>query len=129
MTEEIEALLRLAEESMAAAQSLLEQGHFRFSVSRSYYTMFYCAQALHLSQGRSYSKHSAVIAGFGEHFVKTGLFDKRFHEYLRKAFADRQRGDYEAMDQVSENTARTALARSQEFIQATNAFLQAEEST
>jgi len=63
MTEEIEALLRLAGESMAAAKTLFEQGHFRFSVSRSYYTMFYCAQALHLSQGRSYSRHSAVIAG------------------------------------------------------------------
>lgn len=65
MTPEIAALIRLAEQSLDAAETLLKCGHFRFSVSRSYYTMFYCAESLLLTQSRSYSKHSAVIAAFG----------------------------------------------------------------
>ena len=123
MTPEIDALIRLAEQSADAAETLLNRGHFRFSVSRSYYTMFYCIEALLLSAGRSYSKHSAVIAAFGQHFVKTGLFEKSFYDHLRKAFEDRQRGDYEAMEQVSRKTAITALNQSREFLQATKAFL------
>jgi len=56
MTPQIAALIRLAEESVDAAETLFKHGHFRFSVSRSYYTMSYCAQALPLSEGRSYSR-------------------------------------------------------------------------
>ena len=89
--------------------------------------MLYCVQALHLTQGYSYSKHSAAIAHFGKHFVRTGLFDARFHDYLRKAFEDRHRGDYEAMQDVSEETARIALDRSREFLAATMAFLSREQ--
>jgi len=126
MTPETQALLRLAGQSIVAAETPLRQGLFRFSAARSYYTMFYCAQALHLSGGRSFSKHAAVIAGFGRHFVKTALFDKKFHDHLRKAFRDRQRGDYEAMREVSEETARLALRRSREFLAATKAYLSKE---
>jgi len=124
MSPEVEALLRIAEQSLDAAETLLRHGHCRFSVSRSYYTMFYCVQALHLSQGRSYSKHGAAIAGFGRHFVKAGLLDKQLHQHLRRAFEDRQRGDYEAMEDVSPETSRVAVERSREFLNTAKAFLQ-----
>jgi len=123
MTPEIDALIRLAEQSADAAETLLDRGHFRFSVSRSYYTMFYCAEAVLLGKGLSYSKHSAVIAAFGQHFVKAGLFDRTFFDHLRKAYEDRQRGDYDAMEQVSRDTALSALTRSRDLLQATKAFL------
>lgn len=126
MTPHIEALLRLARQSIQGATAMRDQRLFRFSVARSYYTMFYCAQALHLREGRSFSKHAAVIAGFGQHFVKTGLFDKKFHDYLRNAFQHRQRGDYDAIRDVSEETARLLLEQSREFLAATTAFLSQE---
>ena len=124
MTPEIEAIIRVAEQSADAAEVLLQRGHFRFSVSRSYYTMFYCAETLLLSQGRSYSKHSAVIASLGQHFVKTGLLDNRFHQYLRKAFEDRERGDHETMEETSEKVARISLERSREFLKAAKTLLE-----
>jgi len=123
MTDEVQAQLRAAAESIDAAELLLERGHYGFSAARSYYTMFYCASALHAHQGRSYSRHGGVIAGFGQHFVKTALFDPKFHTYLRDAFRDRQRGDYGMMDFVSQETARAVLAHSREFLDATRAFL------
>jgi uncharacterized protein (UPF0332 family) len=33
--------------------------------------MFYVAQAFLAGEGLSFSKHSAVIAAFGQHFAKT----------------------------------------------------------
>ena len=97
MTPEIEGWLRLAEESREAAETLLGAGHARICASRAYYAMFYCASALHLSQGRSFSRHGSVIGAFARYFVKTGLFDRKFHSYLHGAFEERQISDYDAL--------------------------------
>lgn len=116
--EEVRALVRKAEESLDVARVLLDRGNFGFSASRSYYAMFYLAEALLLIQGLSFSKHSAVIAAFGRVFVKTGLMEGKFHAYLRKGFETRQVGDYEPMEKISEETARLALQRAHEFLEA-----------
>ena len=72
MTEAQAALLKKAEASLKAA-SLLQTGEFYdFAASRAYYSMFHVAEALLLDEGLTYSKHSAVIAAFGERLVKTG---------------------------------------------------------
>ena len=123
MNPEIDALVRLAEESRDAAEALLEAGYPRFSAARSYYTMFYCASALHLSQGRAFSQHGAVIGAFARYFVKTGLFDRKFHRYLHEAFEERQLGDYEALANVPEEAARAVLDRAAELIEATRGYL------
>ena len=116
MTPEVEALLALSDESVAAAEALLSSGHFRFCVSRAYYAMFYAAEALHLHEGRAYSSHGAVIADFGRHFVKTDRMEKRLYRYLRKAFEDRQRCDYDATEVVTRHAAVKAIERAQEFV-------------
>ena len=72
MKPELEALAKKGRRSLAASHRLYAQGDYDFAASRAYYAMFYLAEALLLSQGLSFSKHSAVIAGFGEHFVKRG---------------------------------------------------------
>ncbi|MFW6163225.1 MAG: HEPN domain-containing protein [Planctomycetota bacterium] len=123
MNEEVEAFLALAAESAEVAQMLVGTGHYRIAVSRSYYCMFYCTKALHENEGRSLSRHGAVIAAFGREFVKTGRFDPKLHAYFREAFRERQRSDYVAMASVSEAAARTALERAGEFIEATRAYL------
>jgi uncharacterized protein (UPF0332 family) len=45
--------------------------------------MFYVAQAFLLGDGLAFSKHSAVISAFGQHFTKTGRAPADFHRYLR----------------------------------------------
>jgi uncharacterized protein (UPF0332 family) len=70
MTSEQEALLRKAYSSLAAARLLANQKYYDFSISRAYYAMFYVAQAFLSGEGLSFSKHSAVIAAFGQHFCK-----------------------------------------------------------
>ncbi len=80
-------------------------------------------EALLLSKGMSFSKHSAVIAAFGEHFALPGLLDAKFHRYLIEGFEVRQVADYEAREEVSQATARTTLDRASEFLQAAKSFL------
>jgi uncharacterized protein (UPF0332 family) len=73
MTPEQEALLKKARESVRAAKLLADNRLYDFAASRAYYAMFYVAEALLLSQGLSFSKHSAVIAAFGQRFVRPGM--------------------------------------------------------
>ena len=70
---EIDKLLEMAEEDIKVAEILLEQKFYRVSVCRSYYAMFYIAEALLLTKNLSYSSHHAVISFFGKEFVKTKL--------------------------------------------------------
>ncbi len=46
MTEEIDKLVRKAKRSLEAAKRLFDDADYDFSVSRAYYSMFYCAGAL-----------------------------------------------------------------------------------
>ncbi len=82
---ETQALLEKARQSLQAAENLRKDGFLDFSASRTYYAMFYTAEALLIEQGLSYNSHSAVIAAFGKRFAKTGLLDSRFHRYLLDA--------------------------------------------
>jgi uncharacterized protein (UPF0332 family) len=124
MNPEIEEQLCMADESLRTAEGMVRLGNYRFSVSRSYYTMFYCATALLLSQGRTFSRHGALIAAFGREFAKAGLLDAKFHEYLQKAFLARQRSDYESKARAWESEAAQALQWSREFLDATKAYLE-----
>jgi len=94
MSEELKKLINKAERSLKAARKLYKDGDYDFSISRAYYKMFYCAESLLLTKGMSFSKHSAVIAGFGKYFAKTGLLPSTLHSYLLTAYKDRQIGDY-----------------------------------
>ncbi|WP_335755348.1 HEPN domain-containing protein [Thermococcus profundus] len=98
------AIIHKAEESLEAAKALLEKGAYEFAVSRAYYTMFYCAEAILLTKGISVSKHSAVIALLGKELVKTGEIPYKFFTYLRLAFQLRPVADYSFETHLSEKT-------------------------
>lgn len=110
-------LLRKAQESLQAAKVLLANNYPDFAASRAYYTMFYVAEAFLEGEGLAFSKHSAVIAGFGQHFVRTGKVPAQFHRFLIEAQQVRQSGDYSILHEVSEEQAATQIARAARFLE------------
>jgi uncharacterized protein (UPF0332 family) len=116
MTEAVHELLDKSERSINAANLLLGDGYDDFAASRAYYAMFYAVEALMLDRDLSFSKHSAVIAAFGKLFVKTGIFDSRFHRSLLNAFDLRNAGDYGSTGTVSRNEASQIIAEAGELL-------------
>ena len=114
---DISELIEKAKESLDAAKSLFENGFYDFSVGRSYYAMFYTAEAVLLTKNLSFSKHSAVIAAFGKEFVKPAILPKKLREYMVSAFDMRQLGDYGAPGSVSEGRAQSLIEETKEFIE------------
>ena len=123
MTTEQAALVAMAEESLRAARLPADQGIHRFSVSRAYYAMFYCAEALLLSMGKSYSKHSGVTAAFGLEFAKAGRTPPALHRFLIEASELREEGDYDAGASIGGDDSGEQILRAESFAQATREYL------
>ena len=102
---EAQGYLDKARESIDAAQDLVRRGSCGFAASRAYYAMFYCAQALLLSRGLTYSSHGATIAAFGREFAKPRHLDPTLHLYIREAFDIRQVADYDPLRAITKETA------------------------
>jgi len=113
---EIISLIERANKYLNSAELLIKEGDFESSVSRSYYAMFYSAEALLLTKELSFSSHGGVISGFGEHFIKTDLFPKEMGKELNRAFEKRQLGDYEYTFVFSEKEAEDILEKSRYFV-------------
>ncbi len=120
---EILSLIKKARRSLKAAELLFSKGDYDFAISRAYYAMFYCAEAVLLTRNMKFKKHSTVIAMFGKEFVKTGLLPEELHQYLIKAYSAREKGDYESLFMQSEEEAQDILKETEEFISTTEKFL------
>jgi len=116
MTEDQAELLEASRESVRASRLLLDGGFFGFSASRSYYAMFYVAQAFLEGIELAFSRHSATISGFAQHFCMTGQVPTAFHRYLLEAHAARHDGDYGPWDAVTQRMAEEALAHAEAFL-------------
>ena len=100
--QEINELSQKTQESLRAAKLLSQQGYYDFAASRGYYAMFYAAEAALLSQGLSFSKHSAVVAAFRQHLARQERVPRHLHRCLLDAFDLWMVGDYDAPGAVGE---------------------------
>lgn len=101
----------------------MDDGLHEFAVSRAYYAMFYLAEALLLDDGLAFSKHSAVIAAFGQHFVRTGRLPAEIHAHLREAQDQRNIGDYGTGDAPGAEQAGGQIRRAEQFLDAARRLL------
>ncbi|HHE04695.1 MAG TPA: HEPN domain-containing protein [candidate division WOR-3 bacterium] len=126
MREEINKIIEKAERSLKTAKELFNKGDYDFAVSRAYYTMFYMAEAVLMTKGLSFSKHSAVISAFGQHYIKTGIIDKKYHKMFSDAFEIRQIGDYNFLREISEEEALIVVKNAEDFLNEIRRFLNRE---
>jgi uncharacterized protein (UPF0332 family) len=114
---EVESLIKRAKRYLRSAEILLEDGDYESTVSRTYYAMFFSAQALLLTKNLSFSSHKGVISAFGEHFIKTGIFPREMGRELNRAFEKRQIGDYEHTFVISKDEAKELLEKGKDFVE------------
>lgn len=113
---QIQALIEKARRYLRSAELLIHDGDYDSAVSRSYYAMFYLAQAALLKKKMTFTSHKAVISAFGRYFVKTGIFEKRLGRDLNIIFDERQLGDYESNFSISEDNARHTVESARGFV-------------
>ncbi|HEX9757094.1 MAG TPA: HEPN domain-containing protein [Nitrospiria bacterium] len=127
MRPELNELVSKSRESLDAAEVLFQHKFYGFAAARAYYAMFYLSEAALLGKGLTYSKHSAVIGAFGQHFTKTGLVDTKYHRYLKSAYDKRAVGDYAVGVHVSEKAASETIGQAKEFMSVILRYLESQE--
>jgi uncharacterized protein (UPF0332 family) len=114
---EIESLFQRAKKYLRSSELLINEGDYESSVSRTYYAMFYSAQAILLTKKISVSTHKGLITTFGEIFIKTGILPKELGRELNRAYQKRQLGDYEYTLIISAEEAKQMLVEGKKFIE------------
>jgi uncharacterized protein (UPF0332 family) len=123
MKESSRLLVIKARRAIEAAETLLENGYPDFATGRAYYAMFYIAEALLNEKELRFSKHGGVHGAFGEHYVKTGLFDTKFHRWLLDAFEQRIEGDYASDVLIIDRDAMELIDHAKEFLDRAEQYL------
>ena len=112
----VETLLARAEKALAGAQLPYDGAFYEDAVSRSYYAMFYAAEALLLARRHSASTHKGVIMQLNRHLVKKGHLAERYGKMLSRGAAKRQLADYTGDFVISEEEAAEVLRDARQFI-------------
>ncbi len=112
-----------AHEMLEVARENVGNDRYSSACNRAYYGCFYAASALLFSKGLSFGKHSAVIAAFRQHFIKTGEFDVRWSKTYELIMTSRQIGDYELNLSIEKEQAEQMVLEAGNFIQEVEAWL------
>jgi len=116
--------MKNAQEMLDVAEENLRNDHGNSACNRAYYGIFYAASALLFSKGKSYGKHSAVLAAFRQYFIKTGEFDKKWSDDYEFIMDSRHTADYELYDSLENEDVVIVLAKAREFIEEVKKWLQ-----
>ena len=123
MNELVMYRLESAKERLDAAKILLAAGKYKDSIGRSYYAIFTAVREVLTKDGVDFSKHAGVISYFQREYIKTGIFDKKYSNYLQEAFQIRNNCDYDDFYIVVKDDAVEQLSRAEEYYNAVKKYL------
>ena len=115
--------LERANESIKAAELMLENGMYISAMNRIYYSMFYAVQALLVLKESAFSKHGQVKGFFNKEFIKTGVFPKDFGKLFNTVFEYRQKFDYVDLIIPEEELISDYISKANIFIQQITEFI------
>ena len=116
--------LELAKERIEISKFMIDNGHYKDSVNRSYYSIFSAIRALLAEKEVDFKKHSAVISYFRLNYIKTEIFDKKLSDYVGSAFNTRNDCDYEDFVFISREEAETQYLHAVEFYEVIKKYLE-----
>ena len=99
-----------ANSTFAEAQKVAEAfGYYSLAANRLYYSLYYAATALFLSDNLMCKTHKGVLVQLHKNYVTTGLLTQDEGRLMQKMFIQRQEGDYEAFVVVTKEDYEEAL--------------------
>lgn len=116
--------LENAKEKLESAKLLLDAGHYKDSIGRSYYAIFTAVRAVLAKDKIDFSKHAGVIAYFQKEYIKSGVLDKQYSKYLQGAFQIRNSCDYDDFFIASRQDAEEQFRRAEEMVHVISEYVE-----
>lgn len=113
---EAEALLKKAQKYLQSAAVLIELEDFDSCASRSYFAMFYAAQAALLHVGNALPATQGIRSAFISRFVESGQFPSRAGKALNEAAEYQEVGDYSHDFAIGPEDAAYVLQEAEAFV-------------
>jgi len=126
LSRQLKTMMKKAMDNLEVAKQLHNQSHYNDAASKSYYAVFHSLQAILLTKGLSFSKHSAVLSAFNKEFIYSGVFGKDFYNKIIRLFKDRQIGDYEYEIGIDRESSEADICDTEMIINAIGAYLRRE---
>jgi uncharacterized protein (UPF0332 family) len=118
-----EAWFAFADARIAAGESPAQ------AISRAYYAAFYAAKAALAELGETRSRHSGVVAAFGQSLIRPGMLDATSGRLLRSLFDRRTGADDDETDEPTSDDAQAAIRDGAAVVETVDRWLQGRGST
>ena len=105
--------LEKARSIMAQIENLKGLQYWDNIANRLYYAIFHAVSALLINDGHSVNTHKGVVVLFGQHYVRTGIFDMNDGRLYSQLQTMREKGDYNCAYQTSEEEVITLIEPAQ----------------
>ena len=125
MIETLKLYFDKSHQALSDADLLISNKSSESAVSRAYYSMYYAVKALLFSIDINTKTHQGAIIMFGKHFIKTGIFEKKYNNILSKALDQRIVGDYDIGTGIKIDLATEIVNDAHDFVAVVQEYLQA----
>ena len=115
--------LEKALDFLKAAKKTFEIGEYSTSANRSYYSVYYAIRAVLAFEYTEQSKHSGNISEFRKHYIRTGVFDIVFSDYIQDLFDTRTQSDYDPVYSTTKDDAEEQLQNACRIVKAITDYL------
>lgn len=116
---ELSKLFEVTEDCFQSAKDSLKDGHSRAAMNRTYYTAFYCMNALAKRHGFQTSKHSSLIGWFYKNYINPKLIDRKFGDLVSETSELRVDADYDMQVETPDENIKAFWSVLSEFIELT----------
>ena len=108
--------LALADEELNAAETLLQAGLARVSLTRAYFAVFHAARARLYAAGFEPRTHGGVHHLFNLHFVKSARFEPGTSRLMARLQKYREEADYSRAFVIDATGAREEIEAARAFV-------------
>ena len=102
---------------------LIENGRLDLAVNRIYYGSFYILSALALTYRFQTVKHQQLIGWFNKKFVKENVVDRKYGQFIHKAYDKRSKGDYADYVTFTKDEVLVMFEEMRDFIKRINTLI------
>ena len=117
--------LEKAQNTFSDMEYCIQGKKWESAANRLYYALFHAMLALLISDGHNVKSHRGVMALFGEHYVKSGIFSKEDGALFSDLVIMRDNADYNCFFEADEEKlqpyitpARQLISKIKEYISA-----------
>lgn len=95
---------------------LVANSMWDFVANRLYYTVFHATLALLVNDGHKTSTHRGVVALFGMHYIKTGIFPTEYGKMYSRLQTMRDEADYNCSFKATQEDVEPYIEQVQNFL-------------